>query len=357
MLKYSERNGIKYDSDSFLLTDNQILINAAQKNYDKFKVPTCFVYAKKTKRYYTSADKCDLDIKTGTNKIGEIVNLSQLLNSIMWERIYKQSKQTHKDYSECVNNHLDIYKDICILAVMSGIEIDKAKKEFDVNTEKEIKRLKKKYSIYDKEIIDGVETKKYVKPFFFKLITLNNGYSLNPKHKYKYFNTPMDYLQKTINQFNFRMCREKNDIIPFSDIIKPCNNQNISKTYYEKKDRIISLIIALKNDIKKLYIDYDKKSSEEKETVRDIAAELKQECIDYINDISIAPSSMYLILKEIDNKSNVGYARLIFNTLFGTPNKSFFQMIKENTDEIKMIEENQYGTIQLFDYRFIKTKI
>ena len=74
-------NGCDYDSDTFLLTDNSILINAAQKNYHLFDVPTCYVSSKKTQRKYTSQDKCDLDIKTSVNKIGEIVNLSQYLQS------------------------------------------------------------------------------------------------------------------------------------------------------------------------------------------------------------------------------------------------------------------------------------
>lgn len=347
-------NGCDYDSDSFLLTDNQILISAAQKNYDKFKVPTCFVSAKKTKRHYTSEDKCDLDIKTGTNKIGEIVNLSQLLNSIMWNNIYKESKQTHKEYSDCVNNNLDIYKDICILAVMSGIEIDKAKKEFDVNTEKEIRRLKSKYAIYEKEIIDDFEIEKYVKPMFFKMITLNNGYKLNPKHKYKYFNTPMDYLQKIINQFNFRKNRIKFDMIPFSDIVKPYSMYGVATSYYEKKDRVIGLIKDLKVEINKLYDDYDNKSKNEKDEIKLQVAEIKQECVDYINDISIPIPAMYLILKEIDNCANSGYGRLIFNTLFGTPNKTFFQMIKDNSDKIYKVEENEFGSIKLFDYYFVK---
>jgi hypothetical protein len=348
-------SGADFDSDTVLLTDNQTLINAAIKNYSKFKVPTCFVSAKKTKRHYTAEDKCDLDIKTGTNKIGEIVNLSQLLNSIMWDNIYTESKKSHLSCTECVENNLEIYKDICILAVMSGIEIDKAKKEFDVNTEKEIKRLKAKYAIYVDETHNDIVEQKYVKPYFFKMITLNNGYTLNPKHKYRYFNTPMDYLQQEINRFNFRSNRIGYDVIPFSDIVKPCLSYGIGSAYYEKKDRIINLIKDLKNEINKLYVDYENKPKEEKEDIRVAVSEIKQECVNYINDISIPTPTMYLILKEIDNKSNKGYARLIFNTLFGTPNKTFFQMIIDNSEKIYKVEENEYGSIQLFDYHFVKT--
>lgn len=55
-----------------MLTDNPILIGAAQKNYDKFLVPTSLVDAKKVVRYYTKEEQADLDIKTSVNKIGEI---------------------------------------------------------------------------------------------------------------------------------------------------------------------------------------------------------------------------------------------------------------------------------------------
>ena len=55
-----------------MLTDNPILIGAAQKNYDKFLVPTSLVDAKKVVRHYTKEEQADLDIKTSVNKIGEI---------------------------------------------------------------------------------------------------------------------------------------------------------------------------------------------------------------------------------------------------------------------------------------------
>ena len=66
---------------------------------------------------------------------------------------------------------------------------------------------------------------------------------------------------------------------------------------------------------------------------------------------------MYLILKEIDNKRNQGFARLIFNTLFGTPNKKFFEMIIDKSGEIYKLTENPHGNIQLFEYRFSREKI
>ena len=107
-------NGCDYDSDSILLTDNKLLIETAKKYYNYFLVPTCLVEAKKTPRKYNDAHKADLDVKTSVNKIGEIVNLSQQLNSLYWEKINKGA-----ELAVCE----ELYFDICKLSVLSGMEI------------------------------------------------------------------------------------------------------------------------------------------------------------------------------------------------------------------------------------------
>lgn len=108
-------NGCDYDSDTVLLTDEPLLVNKAVQNYDKFKVPTCFVEAKKIKRYYTDEQKADLDVKTSVNKIGEIVNLSQQLNSLYWQNI---------NNGQAFEENEELYEDICKLAALSNIEIN-----------------------------------------------------------------------------------------------------------------------------------------------------------------------------------------------------------------------------------------
>lgn len=100
-----------------MLTDNELLIRAAEKNYHLFKVPTSLVESKKTKRSYTSAQQTDLDIKTSENMIGEIINLSQELNSLLWDKL--NSGAAFEDVAE-------IYYNTSMLDVMSGIEIRKS---------------------------------------------------------------------------------------------------------------------------------------------------------------------------------------------------------------------------------------
>lgn len=334
-------DGCDYDSDTILITDNDILIKAAERNYETFKVPTNFVESQKTARFYTCEQKSDLDIKTSVNKIGEIVNLSQFLNSILWDRVSR---------GEAIENCKELYDDICKLAVLSGIEIDKAKREYVVDSVKEIAILRKKYRLED----GGVS----IKPMFFKMITLENGYDLSEKIQYRDFKTAMDYLQRIIASSNFRQARAyKIDVIPFMDIVK--KPAQLSRGGYAKisKDKIISVIREAKEDIRKLYIDYDVKTADEKKRVWESVAERRQECINEIDKMSEDEYTMYLTLKELDNKDSRDVYRFVFEVLFGKPNEAFFKLIADSREDLYELIEDINGDIKIYDMSFKKVKV
>lgn len=331
-------NGADFDSDTMLITDHELLINAAKRNYDKFKVPTNLTSSVKTVRHYSRDDQADLDVKTSVNKIGEIINLSQQLNSLMWERIHR---------GKTIESCRDLYLDICKLAVLSNVEIDRAKKEFVINSGIEINILKKKYKITDDE--------RTVKPMFFKMITQENGFKLSDNVKYRYFYTPMDYLQHIISRFNFREGREqKRKVIPFMDIVKKPSNNIRSGYYYSQKDRIVDVIRAAKNERHKLFADYDIMSKEDKLTIWQRAGEIKQECIEEVEKMSICPGSMYVTLKELDNPDYKDVSRFVFEVLFGKPDEAFFTMIRESAEDIYTLVEDEYGDIEFYGFKFSK---
>ena len=153
-------SGADFDSDTMLLSDNQILIKAAKRNYDNFPVPTKLVEGEAHKRKYTDAEKADLDIKTSVNKIGEIINLSQELNSILWDRLHNGAS---------IESVMSLYCDIAQLDVMSNLEIDSAKRENPADNTFELQCLKKKYDVRDNK-------NRHVRPMFFKYIDGYKGY-------------------------------------------------------------------------------------------------------------------------------------------------------------------------------------
>lgn len=329
-------SGADMDSDTMLLTDNEFLIKAAEKNYAVYSVPTNCVKAQKTKRHYSSFDKADLDVKTSINKIGEIVNLSQQLNSLYWERISSGSSKDEND---------ELYNDICKLDVLSGVEIDKAKKEFTIDSGKEIDILKRKYRLED----DG----KTVKPMFFKMITTENGYELSGDTVYRYFDTPMDYLQKIITSVNYRQARLTNkDIIPFMDIVKKPEG-NIRSGYYNIiRDKIVEMVRFYKTQISQAYLAYDEKDKNGKMLARELAAELKQQCVFAIEKMSSHEYLMYLVLKEMDKKENRDIKNLMFETMFGKPDETFMKMIVNSREPVYKLAEDENGTEKYYDFYY-----
>ena len=332
-------NGCDYDSDTMLITDDALLIEVARRHYDEFLVPTNMTSSVKTARYYTQDDKADLDVKTSVNKIGEIINLSQQLNSLMWDRISKGAS---------VESCMELYYDICKLAVLSNIEIDRAKREFTINSTTEINILKRKYKITDDE--------KTVKPQFFKMITTENGFELSDNVRYKYFNTSMDYLQKIISRFNFREGREcKRSVVPFMSIVKePSGNYSRQGYYYKQRDKIISVIRAAKEEKHKLFTGYDTMSQSEKESVWRYAGEIKQDCIEEVERLSSCPATMYLVLKDLDSPDCRDVAKFVFEVLFGRPDEAFFTMILNSKEEVYTLVEDDDGELEFYGFHFSK---
>lgn len=327
-------SGADMDSDTILLTDNEMLVSIARKNYSSYLVPTNCVTAKKTARHYNSMDKADLDVKTSINKIGEIVNLSQQLNSLYWEW-----QSSGKTFEECY----ELYCDVCKLDVLSGVEIDKAKKEFTIDSTKEIDYLKRKYHLE--------EEGKTLKPMFFKMITMENGYALPPDTTYRYFDTPMDYLQKIISSANYRQARLSNkNIIPLMDIVKKPLRK--SGCYSIIRDKIIEMIKTYKTRIAEAYVGYDEKDKAGRALAREVAAQLKRQCESAIRNVSSHEYLMYLVLKEIEKKENRSIRNLMFEIMFCKPDETFLKMIDKSKETIYMLEEDSAGTEKYYDFSF-----
>lgn len=345
--------GADFDSDQVLLTDNEVLINAAKKNYDKFKVPTSFIEAKKIQWTYDAKSKAQLDINTSVNLIGQIVNQSQYLNSIMWERIYNEVKQGVSN-DEAIHHQHELYDDICILSAASGAEIDKAKRMFDVNTAKLLDILKERYGVCTE--ING--KLRFTKPLFFRNITLGNGYSINPNQHYRQFETSMDYLQKAIDKFRADKIEVKN--LPFCEIIKPVDVdwRKVNSRNYNKVYEIIDKIKQMRESIQSLYIDYGTKTKDEKKLIIKEVTDIREQCAKYIANLPLNDAEMYMLLREIDKDKNAGYARTIFDTLFATGNADLYEMIRNNSGEqFKISKKTNENSVKLFDYEYFKQKI
>lgn len=367
-------SGADFDSDTMMLTDNEILVAAAKRNYDNFPVPTKLVESAKRKRKYTNREKADLDIKTSVNKIGEIINLSQELNSILWDRINKGAS---------IEDVMELYCDISQLDVMSNLEIDSAKRENPANNTRELQLLKKKYDVRDKK-------NRHIRPLFFKYIDGYKGYRddyhvyveqddefqklfKTDKYKdaqtikkesanniviergrmsYQKHETSMDYLQKCINRFYVPRDKEANHGLSY--MLVP-----ISATKGEYQKEVEQQIINIAREAKKEINSIWESTSANKKTKRELAYEVQEKCSAALQEIQVNEKTMRRLLGKLEDEYS-DVTRFLFFSLLeqvrGFMLSGFHQIIQKSVSPVSILREDIDGDIQIYDFRYLKTQ-
>lgn len=240
-------SGCDYDSDSMLLSNNEVLVDAAKKNYQVFKVPfTGFSSTNKKIKKLAKGKKENIllnlsviDDEISNNVVGKIVNLSQLLNSHLWDKFGKDKRYYYND----------LYKKIATLAILSGADIDSAKRSFSFSTVKEYNRLKsyaRKEGYYDKI------------PLFFTILNREDNHKpkiskiKQEKEKKREFKTSMDYLWEIVNRSSF-IDDVRTKTIPFFDLIKhDYSTKNIPGDVYRQNNLSLAILGEIKETVDKI---------------------------------------------------------------------------------------------------------
>ena len=315
-------NGCDFDSDFVLATNDSIVLNAAKKNYGEFLVPI-----NKLEDVEKSNELYKIDTDIADNEIGRIVNTSQWLNSLFWDKMSR---------GECDR---ELYNDICKLAVLSGLEIDKAKRDYGISAEDQLDWIKKKYTL-----------KTLPRPAFMKLVKKESGnkkgqenivYSDN-------YNTAMQRLQKIkINATAER--EEKISLISFF-----CGMEDVGKltNEYDYKNAIISKLYE-KNKILKTYYQYLSFCNDDEKNIfwKHIKI-VQKECVSFVKKKMKSDAVMYLLIDTVDKGNNLE-ANQCVSLLFScicSANDNFYVQIKENgsgKDRKELVMDND-GNIEIF---------
>ena len=365
-------SGADFDSDTIMLTNNEIMLQAAKRNYKHFPVPTKLVEAASLKRRYTNSDKADLDIKTSINKIGEIINLSQVLNSILWDRLY---------HGVSIDDVMELYCDIAQLDVMSNLEIDSAKRENPADNTLELKKLKEKYGMRDAK-------GRYVRPFFFQYIDEYKGYRDDyyiyieedgeyRKHdivgtlkeanaikadsenisiekgrmSYIEHETSMDYLERAISSYKMIRWKSK-DLLDFADCLIDSSSVSGQLRSKQAKD-IVAMIQEAKKKIDGVWKSEQCNNAEK----RNAADEIEAEVVTNISKLSLERKTMYHLLKLLDKKDYGNIRKFLFMVLFQIHVGAFYELIKKRKEPVYWLTETEKGdgTIRIYDFEYVKT--
>ena len=216
-------NGADYDSDTMLITDNEVIVSAVKEQYQHFTVPYSDFNPLKDAKIDTSINPLvrlsAIDNKIANNMVGLIINYSQLLNSYYWDLYNKNKKDP---------NLKSIYLNIAKLAILSGAEIDSAKRSFPFSSKDELSEMRDYLVSLDLISVNEKHTPR--QPLFFYKISnkkdcpigkIENHIKANIDSK---FQTAMDFLWKNIHEEYLCGGRFRN-VLTFSDLTKG----NISK--------------------------------------------------------------------------------------------------------------------------------
>ena len=314
-------NGCDYDSDAMLITNDKLVVETAFNQKDLFKVPVCSIESDGKRKPSLS----ELDYNTSENKIGEIVNLSQKLNSVLWDKLSRG--YDHESIQ-------GIYEDVCKLAVLSGIEIDKAKRACDkVNVSKEISKITKKHSV--------------IAPEFFREIDFD--YSVKER-QYTFYNAPMEYVYKSVQDIDYRKGKDKE--IPYraiSDMLKEPTPKSTS-TVYEHRDKVVAICKEFEKKLDFLYSDLRRADDDEKEVIYTRIKQTKEERNEKVKELLSEEYILYLILKEYEKETGENwhlYAPLLESELFKS-------MLEQSKEKMQKVVEKDDGEYDLYGLKFAK---
>lgn len=339
-------NGCDYDSDAMLITNDKLIVETAFKQKDTYKVPVNGIKPSKK-----DLELVELDYETSENRIGEIVNLSQKLNSILWDKLNNGAS-----FEEVCG----IYENICKLAVLSGIEIDKAKRMYkNVEVSQELNKLAFQYGKvrpkFFKEM-DEVEIERQVRKIKDKnkvkqkRMRQERREELWDEKEYTFYNAPMEYVYRSVKDIDYRKGKDKE--IPYraiSDMLKEPTPKSTS-TVYEHRDKIVSISKEYKEKLDFLYSELRRADDDEKDYLYAKIKQTKEERNEKVKELLSEEYVLYLILKEYEKETGENwhlYAPLVESELFKS-------MLVQSKVKMQKVVEKDDGEYDLYGLKFAK---
>ncbi|MDM0587691.1 hypothetical protein QTH25_13020 [Clostridium perfringens] len=339
------QSSMDVDGDQMLLTNKKEIVDSCKLFNEKvvtkdgiinrFLVPTDFTPKTSIKKKYDWFDLADTDIKNSSNKIGEIINLAQQLNTIYWNKKFNQANEEEL---------LELYKDICQLDILSCIEIDRCKKLSPVNAQKEIDKIRAKKYLGRGNIIRNKQKKEVgIRPYFFKFLDGGKDY------KFEKFNCGMDLLEVILDKELKRKSNDEKDIALKEILIK----QKADKNAKNKINKIIKYIKEMSYKQNKIW-------SSNIESKWELTEELYNIYLIKMSKVKIDEKLIYTILLRMSYDSEKyneyrKYGRKIIRILYDVNKKALLSCIKVKRDKLSYIEQNNLGEINLYGVNFKNT--
>ncbi len=316
-------NGCDFDSDMMLVTDNKIMLNSAKKYYSEFLVPVC----KAEHEAKDTSDIWKIDHDISNNEIGRIVNLSQRLNSQFWDKL------SHGEWDE------NLYLEICKLSVLSGMEIDKAKRDYGINASKELDAVK------DANITDDR------RPSFMKYVKKKE--SKGDKHiEYRDdINTSMEYLNRVVVAGRKRS--PKVEKLPLFPLLYP-RELDVKDNDYRYRKEIIEKLCDKQTQLSILRKRIFRFDDINKKALREECKALEVEALSLVEKrIRKNEPLLCLLVKAIDDHSSSAQkCRSLLLSCLASATDDLYTLISVTHGDMCELVPSEDGDLNIYGYPF-----
>lgn len=350
---FERESSMDVDGDAMLITNQKTItehclaldenVVVEGKTVKRFLVSNDFTPKTSIARSYTPIDLTDTDIKCAEGKIGECINLVQMLNSVYWTMKYNNASE---------EDLMELYKDIATLNVLSCVIIDSCKKSSPVSIDGEMNKIRAKGYLGKGNITrDGKVKKVGIRPKFFKYLDGGKDY------KFVSMECGMDYLVKIMmdKSINPRKDRdnENGNVTLKSMLMKQKTNDSDRK----KISSVVHKITLMQIDISNIC----KSKDNGKEKFRQME-EVRAEAFIEIGKIEITTEMIYTIVKRLSDAYSTedkfqAYRKIgrnILKTLYSVNPTKFLTLLQVKPNISGTIIRKVDGEIDIYGVKFTK---
>lgn len=135
-------SGMDFDSDQLWLSSNPTLVDKAKICEENFLTTVCKIAREDKEKFNIIEDLSDTDSQISKSRVGDIVNIGQIFQSYYWHIYFTSVPRNAQEQGEKNRVLKLLYDKISMLSSMSGVEIDRAKREYKMDTKKELEELR-----------------------------------------------------------------------------------------------------------------------------------------------------------------------------------------------------------------------
>lgn len=302
----SRANSMDMDSDFIFATNNPIITDIGKRCYKKHETIINAI-EEKPKKYINKKEsyaKMDNELAKAQDTIGKSSNLAQ--RALSW---------AYDEYSKTGEFNKDLEENIIILATLAQVAIDQCKKSFEIDPDKEVKRIQKLYVMKEKK-----------SPRF--MHWTNKIKKINTKE----YKCPMDLLEKEIDSISNNDSPTGYENQLYFNLVK-------GKANSRHKNIIRGLIEDYDNKIKEHYAEAYKSrpKNDDKENYEIELLNAANRLSEEINRIKIDDKTMNRLIAEVFVEKNsifAKYRRKLLNALYNKHNDKSKFLSNFNNAEI-----------------------